>query len=615
MILKNISTIIPKCLIALSIAALASCSADMDGLGEESGRLTLAIGHVSQQTQTKAAPSVLGKPVAEKFNLRIQRSGSSSCQYDGVFVESITLSTGTYSIVASCGDNPIIGRDTPYYEGDTEVTIQANEDAQAIIPCRVANALVSARFGTDDDEKARFDRFYSEYGIRVKIGDYVMDIMGDDAGRSIYFRAGSSPRLYFFGKLKEDNDRLVELELSSEALPQVFAAADHAIVTLSLPDPESAVNVNISKIEMEEATLEETIPLSWLPIPEARVTHSYNKAGALQGTDITFSNSYPSMTWKAEVTDEAGTLYRSIEGSGELVSTYSDNAADWVYMPAGNYTATYYLILNGKSTKTGSRSFTVPTPELTVTASGYTSYTKYLEGDVNGANACNAYTVYSPVVNANIAKSLWDNAKYAKSLSVTLAGQEINDATMTSSNEGITLSFADQGGQTPSLSGCELIGTLSFDNTDFIGQKVLYITGLPASWTPPTEGDWSVSGTHDWNGNYDGKACVRLGQNSTSQPQYIVSYKFAVPAGVGVEAAYDVMMHGATVSTTLTLSFGSDTYFEETSSSGFLNSKDHNYTDKVTFTTTAPVTEAKANNRYGSGQTCSRIHSLSYRYN
>ena len=47
MILKNISTIIPKCLIALSIAALASCSADMDGLGEESGRLTLAIGHIS----------------------------------------------------------------------------------------------------------------------------------------------------------------------------------------------------------------------------------------------------------------------------------------------------------------------------------------------------------------------------------------------------------------------------------------------------------------------------------------------------------------------------------------------------------------------------------------
>ena len=615
MILKNVSAIIPRCIIALGITTLVSCSSDMDKLGEGSGKLTLAIGHVSQQTQTKAAPSVLGKPMADKFNLRIQRDGSSSCQYEGVFVESITLSTGTYSVVASYGDNPLIGRDTPYYEGNTQVTIQANQNAQTVIPCRVANALVSARFGIDEAENARFDRFYSEYGIKVKLGDYGMDIMGSDAGSSIYFRAGSSPRLFFFGKLKEDNNRQVELELTSESLPQVYAAADHAIVTLSLPDPESAANVNISKVEMEEATLEETIPLSWLPIPEARAVHNYTKGGALRGTDIIFSNSYPSMTWKAEVTDAAGTLYRSIEGSGELTSTYSDNASDWVYMPAGNYTATYYLIINGERSKTGSRTFTIPSPDLMVSPTGYTSYSKYQEGDVAGANACNAYTVYAPTVNVNIDRTLWDNAKYAKNLSLNIAGQEIGNATLTSDDKGLTFSFADQGNQTPSLDGCTLVGTLSFDNKNFTGQKALYITGLPASWTPPTEGDWAVSGTHDWNGNKDSKNCVRLGQNSTSQPQYIVSYKFAVPAGVGIEAAYDVMMHGATKSTTLTLSFGSDTYFEETSSSGVLNSKDHNYTDKATFTTTAPVTEAKANNSYGSGQTCSRIYSLSYRYN
>ena len=87
-----------------------------------------------------------------------------------------------------------------------------------------------------------------------------------------------------------------------------------------------------------------------------------------------------------------------------------------------------------------------------------------------------------------------------------------------------------------------------------------------------------------------------------------------MPTGVKIKAPYDVMMHGATVGTTLTLSFGSTNYFQQKSSSGFLNSQDHYYTDTAYFTTGTEVSEAKAHNSYGSGQTCSRIYSLSYYY-
>ena len=44
------------------------------------------------------------------------------------------------------------------------------------------------------------------------------------------------------------------------------------------------------------------------------------------------------------------------------------------------------------------------------------------------------------------------------------------------------------------------------------------------------------------------------------------------------------------------------------------NSKDHYYEDTAYFTLSANATQAKANNSYGSGQTCSRIYSLSYYY-
>lgn len=218
------------------------------------------------------------------------------------------------------------------------------------------------------------------------------------------------------------------------------------------------------------------------------------------------------------------------------------------------------------------------------------------------------------MVSVNIAQSLWNNAKYAKGVTATIDGTALDGADVTWGSSGTVFAFANQTGKTPRFEAYVLQGSLTFDKVAPTGSAEVYVTGLPASWTPPTEGDWSVSGTHDWNGNYNGKDCVRLGQNSGAGDQYIICQKFAVPAGVRIKAPYDVMMHGASVATTLTLSFGGTNYFQERSSSGFMNSKDHYYTDIAYFTTESSVSEAKANNSYGLAQTCSRIYSLSYLY-
>ena len=251
----------------------------------------------------------------------------------------------------------------------------------------------------------------------------------------------------------------------------------------------------------------------------------------------------------------------------------------------------------------------VGSPDIRISADAYTSYSKYLANEVDAANACNAYTIYAPQVKVNISRDLILNSRYSHTLTV-----KVNDNTISGTFDENTLEYPDQTGLAPSFTPYTLSASVTFDQTTATAAKDLYITGLPASWTPPTEGDWAVSGTHNWNGNYNNKDCVRLGQNTTSQPQYITCDKFAIPAGVKIEAPYDVMSHGATVATTLSLSLGNDTYFSQKSSGGAFNSKDHYYEDTAYFTLSANATQAKANNSYGSGQTCSRIYSLSYYY-
>ena len=122
------------------------------------GTLQLNIGHVSQKTETRATPAQLGKPLVEKFTLKIQRIGNGYASYEGAFVDNLELNVGTYNIMAYYGENVLLGKDCPYYEGSATATIEKDQSTSATIPCRVANALVSVAFGRDEAERARFKR-------------------------------------------------------------------------------------------------------------------------------------------------------------------------------------------------------------------------------------------------------------------------------------------------------------------------------------------------------------------------------------------------------------------------------------------------------------------------
>lgn len=590
----------------LLAAVLAACSADIDVTATEGmGRLQLAIPNVS--TITRSAPDELGVPTPADFNLTITNQAGRAV-YDGAFTEEqLSLPIGEYTILATSGTNPQLGIDTPYYIAENTVTILKEQVSTVNLTATVGNALVSAVFGSDNDEQSRFDRFYSDYALYVHIGNYSIPITKANTSQSIYLRAGSHIYLSFWGKLKMENDREVRMNLESDKIPTTLEAADHAIVTLSLPDPESAVTLDISKVELKTITLEETIPLSWLPVPTVTPAHHYTENGNLVGTDLSFSNSYVGMNWRTIVTNAAGTEVRRVQGTGELTSAYT-SSTDWPYLPQGKYKASYYLIdAKGNATLTSSREFMVSAPTISISMGGYTSYSKYLAGDIDAANACDRLTVYEPSVKLSIEQSLLRNSNYTYTFTYSYDGAAAT-AVATGRNNYF---FENKTDQTVRREPHVLSASATFDGVSVTQQKDYIITGLPYALNLSMHDEWSSSGGVDW---YDND--VRLGHLSTGSQYIQTTSSVCLPPSTYFCADYSVNVHTLTVGTYFSIEAGQNEILKIEEAGTPFNDTDHLHagTTGVCHDDNAYITTIRCYNDYGAGQTCSHIYSLAFKY-
>ncbi len=578
----------------LMTSLLVGCVQE-DGLSLANGKLHLSIGKVSTQTESRATPSELGKPLAEHFHLKIQRQDSQYTAYEGAFQKEISINVGTYDITATYGEDVIIGRDTPYYIGTAKATINKDESTTVSIPCKVGNALVSVAFGKNQDETARFDKFYEEYGLLVHIGNYSMGIDKKQTASSIYFPAGSQPQFYFYGTLKSDNGRMVSIELNHKDLPEAFHAADHAKLTLTLPDPESALGVNISKAELTTVQLDETIPLSWLPVSTVIPTHQYNEDNMLVGTNLTFSNNYPGMEWKAVVTNTNGETVRTVTGSGALFSEYK-SSSDWPYLPTGKYKATFYLIKEDGENKVSSREFMVARPTFTTSVTGYTSYDKYLSRDIDAANAADGYTLYEPQVSVNISPSLTANPRYNYQMTYTFNGET---KTTTTNIQNIGNKKLDA-----RLAAYQLSMNVQFAGEQVAANNDFYITGIPFMFAPPTTSTWEKDGDVTDDGDY-----ARMGRwNGGSQS--LTYTKVAIPTGTQLSLDYKFKPNAGGVSTTFTISAGNQTLV-----SGKANSYQNPTYEGVQSVTISPdATYIRCHNSYGAGVTGTDLYRVGLQY-
>jgi hypothetical protein len=521
-------------LLLLGMTTIQSCQNDFDAIDVQGG-LRITLDNVSSSTVTRSTPSQLWVPTADMFRLCVEDANGIK-KYDGPFTEDvIKLKGGTYFVTAEYGENPILATDQPYYIGTAQVDVENNKVTDASLECKVGNALVSVVFGQNEEERARFSRFYSEYGLKVKVANYSVTLSNTSSNTSAYFRAGTSIGLEFTGVLKDVGQPVsCELDVSQVAnFPQTFQAADHAIITLTLPEPQSAAVVTISKFEMQEATMNETIPLSWLPIAVALPEHQYDYQGDLVGTNITFPNAYPGSTWKAVVTNSAGTVVRAVQGTGNLLSDYSKNA-EWPYLPAGQYRATYYIIDGETETMSNSRDFVIRSPKVSATVDAWTSYDKYLAGDIAAANACTNSTAYEFQKHFSVSPSIANNSKYNSLYSWTATVD--GNAVPINANELTGLSFA---AHTLKVTG-------TFDGATASAEKTLQITGLPYDGDACKFGDWTGG---RWSDSGDsGEAQAR----EPGQPCYlftstIYTPKFHVPANINFSMSWSVWFYALTM--------------------------------------------------------------------
>ena len=218
------------------------------------------------KVESRSTPEEIGKPVASQFNLKITNQATGSELYNDSYTNQlIPASAGMYEIEATYGDNPVLALDAPYYKGTAEADLADGESKTVQVNCKVANALASVVF--DNSGTNTFESQFVSYGVRVSVNTSVTTLPND--GKSAYYRAGSMPVFTFVGTLRNGGgEKEVPLENSDLSNPSTFAAGKHCRITLKLSDAAPGLRVEISKVEVDSVTINETIPLEWLPKPK-----------------------------------------------------------------------------------------------------------------------------------------------------------------------------------------------------------------------------------------------------------------------------------------------------------------------------------------------------------
>ena len=255
------------CVWCLAMVLFACQEESLEQSGKTGFLVSLTEG--TEVAVSRATPGELKESLpieAKDFDLTITGSSTGETAYSGKVSEGlIPVKAGVYNLTATYGENPVLALDAPYFKGEMEkAVVKGGETTSVEIPCKVANSLLSVTF---DNSKESFEDIYSDYSVEVKVGEESVTLT-KDGKESAYFRADSGIEIIFHGTLKEDGEKkLVSLDLSGiKELP--LQAGDHLKLTLMPELDKYDIPLSVEAAEVVTVTLEETIPVSWLPKPK-----------------------------------------------------------------------------------------------------------------------------------------------------------------------------------------------------------------------------------------------------------------------------------------------------------------------------------------------------------
>ena len=365
---------------------------------------------------------------------------------------------------------------------------------------------------------------------------------------------------------------------------------------------------SVKSFEAKAGAIKNLGEIDFTEAPTATAKHKYEN-GVLTGTTVTFNLGLPDgmeayvTTLNARMTGPDGQIYRYLSKSSAPKSIALDVYSDKVYVPRGEYTIQYLYVLNGVE-KQGSMKFVVDEkPEFTVSASAYTSYSKYRSycetngvdvGLLNEANACDGSTMYDIRCSVNISDAVIRqcalsscSAQLSNKSGIYSQVSNSNGTAFTSSPNFYSLS------KFPNLPWGEytLRSEVTFDGVTKSASKTFHVTGLPYKADPPSnsgQNPWSGN-AYSWNGDY-----VRLHSHTISQT-------FHAPGNIGVNIYHNARVYTRSNKCTYELSLGESILYSITQSSYVPATKATEISESYSVTMSAGSQMLSISNSYGTG--------------
>lgn len=447
------------------------------------------IATLSSDKDTKATASLpdgIGTPDASAFQIDIYNEAGTELVKGNVnTAEEYVLATGKYRIkvTPTTASNPALITTTApaYFEGSTIVEVK---------PLQVNTASVTVYWGysilnvsVTDDLAFHLKTCSLEVKVGTETQTYAMK--SDKTFETLYLLGGRDAMVTLKGT-NYMNEAVSAVLLPNQELPR---ATSYAITA----NPDDIKQFDI--------------------ISSVTAAHTYN-SGTLTGTDVTLTiaNDIPKeliSNWSAELLFD-GTTVRTYSSNQSLNGTGSPvmNVTTFQYIPQNategwDCVLRYSYKMNGQ-TYNGEKAvkLKVPAPEFTVAVSAYTSYSKYLAGDISGANGCDPETIYDMKATPTISSEVLN----------------ANGSTCTLTLDGNTVSAGNATSQ--SWAAHTLAASYTFDGVTVQDSKIYHITGLPYNAAPPRN-----TGAHPWTdkqGNNEwGSDCVKLYYSAATYPRII----------------------------------------------------------------------------------------------
>ncbi len=440
-------------------------------LGKGEGYLTLQVGPISAEVQaaplTKATTTLEEVPAVNELKINVTSDGTKVSGFPKSYADlsaPIVLPTGTYTVEAYYGENKTL--DTkPYFYDSREFTINALQSTSVELAPSLGNAMLKPIVDAD------LKKHYSKWTLSVKVGSTTETLASNESQRNLYVHKEEAVAVSFTGT------NLIGGETSKEATVTNSAAAGTQYVIQCNPE-------NLPSFDLQtQATAEHTKVGELLSGTKVMIN-----VASITGTPAALITG-----WKAELQNQAGTIVRTFTGSGAPTQNSPaemTQAGDWPYLPQGTYTLRSSLTLKtGELTAENVSTVEVPAPTFTVSASAYTSYSKYLAGEIDAANSCDGSTIYGMKAAPSITDALQNNPNYTQSSALTLDGNAVSAGNA----------------ESQSWAAHTLNASYTFDGVTESGSETYHVTGLPYNIdfrkTDSTT-NWEIIGQKDYDKNW-----------------------------------------------------------------------------------------------------------------